>query len=145
MYSFSRGKILIASMFLVGAFLLGSESLSAQQSVGTGVNPEVALAQRLGVTAYNLGTFDRTHAMDVFEQIRQDLRPQLQHNPPMALQLKFAYVDAMLNDVKNHIATEITLLTSLNGAYADAMQSVPSQQTGQNMAQLYTEIVAALQ
>lgn len=145
-YNFSRGKILIAGLLLAGVFVFaGSNDLAAQQSAGGGVNPETEFAQRVGVTIYPLGTFDRTHAMEVVEQIRKNLRPQMQHNPPLSVRLKFAYADKMFVDLQDHIAAEITLLRSLRNTFTEISTTLVGQVEENDLAILYNEMVSKLQ
>lgn len=142
----SNGKALFVGLLLTGCFMLvGSNTASAQwQTAASNVNPYTHIAEKLGVTAYPLGTFDRQHTMDVMETIIANLGQIVGNGGGTTLQkLKIAFCKQVLADVSGgFIAPEISLLTSLSDLNAQ-QSTLGTQQT--MLATVYNEVVAALQ
>jgi hypothetical protein len=135
----SQGKALCFALLTGMMFLLGTEA-NAQENAQGSVNPYTHIATKLDVTAYPLGTFERTHTLEVLEQILQGLKPLLGNGGGSQLQkLKYDYCNRLVEDIKSkYVAVEISLLTSLS-----ALTSVNSS-TGIQHSQLrslYAEVV----
>ena len=131
---------------LSGFFMLaGASSTTAQELATSGTNPKIALAQKFGVTAYSLGTFDPTEAIAVLEQQLEPLQHVVANGGGTELQqATYAYLTAALNDISTYsIAPEITLLTRLNAVQrAEATSSVKNN--GSFFRNLYNQIVSEL-
>lgn len=137
---FSKGKALGFVALTAMMFLLSVNNSTAQQSAAGNLNPYTHIATKLDVTAYPLGTFERTHTMEVLEQILAGLKPLLSNGGGSQSQrLKYDYANRMLADINNQfIGVELTLLTSLS-----ALISTNSGVGVQNadLRALYNEIV----
>jgi hypothetical protein len=142
---FTKGKALWCGLLLTGGMLLvGTNSASAQQSANGTVNPHTHIAAKLNVTAYPLGTMERTHSMDVLENILNGMKQIVSNGGGTSYQkLKYAYCSAVLGDISTkYIAVELSLLTQLSGF--DAVKSTTGTQQSQ-LATLYNEVVSQLQ
>jgi hypothetical protein len=115
------GKLLVAAVLTGLCFFLSVNSSSAQQTAQGNLNPYTHIASKLDVTAYNLGTFERSHTLDVLQQILAGLKPLLSNGGGSETQrLKYEFVNKIVADVNsNYVAVEIALLTSLSGLIAD--------------------------
>lgn len=132
-------------------FLLSANTTNAQSNAGGVDNPEVAIAQRFNVTAYNLGTFSHDEALAVLEGLASEIKPLLEHNPSEALRLKYRYLSEVISDVQVYsIATEISLLKRLDSLSRNMKLSGQNSSTTKNntpqtqYASLYNEIVNEL-
>ena len=129
-------SILLSAFF----FFAGAATTSAQQSAQGTLNPYTHIATKLDVTAYALGTFERTHTIDVLEQILAGLKPLLSNGGGSESQrLKYDYVNRVIADVSSqYVAVEIALLTSLSAltAHTSSTDIQPSE-----LRALYTEVV----
>lgn len=137
----TQGKVL-CFVLLAGLFLaLSSTEATAQQSAQGNLNPYTHIATKLDVNAYPLGTFERTHSMQVLEQSIAGMKQILSNGGTLSQRLKYDYVNRLLTDVNNYISVEITLLTSLS-----ALTSQESSTEIQNahLRNLYNEIVNLL-
>lgn len=142
---FTKGKAFLCSLLLVGGLmLLSTGNASAQESANGSVNPYTHIGEKLSVPSYPLGTFERTHAMDVLENILSGLKQVVGNGGGSNYQkLKYEYCNDVLADINTrHIAPEITLLTSLSGLN-EKESKVGTQQS--QLQALYNEIVAQLQ
>ena len=132
-------------------FLLSANTANAQSNAGGVDNPEVAIAQRFNITAYNLGTFSHDEALAVLKGLASDIKPLLEHNPSEALRLKYRYLSEVISDVQVYsIATEISLLKKLDSLSRIIQLSGQNSSTTNNnapltqFASLYNEIVNEL-
>ena len=140
---FSKGKAL-GFVALTGImFLLSVNNSTAQQTAQGTLNPYTHIAAKLDVTAYPLGTFERTHSMDVLEQILAGLKPLLSNGGGSQSQrLKYDYVNRVLADISTqYISVELSLLTSLSALTGQT--SATGIQNAQ-LRDLYNEIVNQL-
>lgn len=142
---FAHAKTLVVGFCLAGAcILLSVQTASAQQSANGTVNPYSHIAEKISVTAYPLGEFERHHTMDVLENILAGLKQAISNGQGSNYQkLKYDFCNAVLADITTrYVAVEISLLTSLSGL--NARQSRIGIQNSQLQA-LYSDIVAQIQ
>jgi hypothetical protein len=124
-------------------FVLSANEANAQENAQGSVNPYTHIASKLDVTAYPFGTFERTHSMQVLEQIAVGLKPLLGNGGGSQTQkLKYDYINRILADIdQKYVAVEISLLTSL-AALKEHTNSVGLQDS--QLRALYAEIVNQL-
>jgi hypothetical protein len=142
---FTKGKALWCGLLLAGGMLLFStNNASAQHSANGTVNPYTHIAEKIGVSAYPLGSMERTHSMAVLENILAALKQTISNGGGTSYQkLKYAYCANVLSDISTrYIVTEISLLTQLSGL--NAGKSTPGTQNSQ-LVTLYNEVVSQLQ
>ena len=142
---FSKGKSLWCGLLLTGGILLFSAATtSAQESANGSVNPYTHVAEKLSVTAYSLGTFERAHSMDVLENILNGLKQTLSNGGGTSYQkLKYQFCNAVLADISTrYVSCEISLLTSLTGL-GNVQNKIGTQQS--QLVTLYNEVVSQLQ
>ena len=98
----------LAFFILIGVSQASAQSFQAQSSS----NPEIRLAQKFGVTAYNMGTWTPNNVV----QILVANSPDVKENPGASLtdRVTYAYYQMVITDVKNYdVAPEIALLSNL--------------------------------
>lgn len=142
---FHRNNVFLCFL-LAGFFILvGNNNATAQELATSGANPKIALAQKFGVTAYSLGTFDPAEAITVLQQHIEPLEHIVAGGGGTELQqATYAYLTAALNDISTYsIAPEITLLTRLN-AVQRAEASSSTSNNGAFFRNLYNQIVSEL-
>jgi hypothetical protein len=136
----SGGKVLVFVLLTGLCLFLSAQSATAQQTAQGNLNPYTHIASKLDVTAYNLGSFERTHTLEVLEQILAGLKPLLSNGGGSELQrLKYEYVNKVVADVATqYVAVEISLLTSLSGMLSDD-SSIGTDSS--ELRALYNEVV----
>ena len=141
--SFLRKGKAVCFILLTGVvFLLAASETNAQTNAQGMLNPYTHIANKLNVTAYPLGTFDRTHSMDVLQQILIGMKQIMSNGGNQSQRLKYNYLNRLLADINNnYIAVEISLLTSLSALTAE--NSSTEIQNAQ-LRNLYNEIVNQL-
>jgi hypothetical protein len=134
------GKVLVFVLLTGLCLFLSAQSATAQQTAQGNLNPYTHIASKLDVTAYNLGSFERTHTLEVLEQILAGLKPLLSNGGGSELQrLKYEYVNKVVADVATqYVAVEISLLTSLSGMISDD-SSIGTDSS--ELRALYNEVV----
>jgi len=124
--------------------------VDAQERARDNTNPQTAIANDFGVTAYPLTTFNREEAIEVLEGIVTTIKPLIGHGATSAQVRKYNYVNAILTDIQGYsIAVEISLLTRLKdvrtgakiGGSSTSVSNLPDTQ----FANLYNEVVNELQ
>ena len=107
-------KLAAPVAFLVFFLLLGANQATAQSSMQprSSANPQSRVAQKFGVTAYNLGSWTSNNVIQALIANTPNIKGQT--NAPLASRVKYEYYQLVLNDVKNYnIAPEIAMLTNL--------------------------------
>lgn len=106
-------KLAAPVAFLVFFLLLGANQATAQSmQLRSFANPQSRVAQKFGVTAYNLGTWTSNNVIQALVANTPNVKDQ--PNAPLASRVKYAYYRLVLSDVKNYnIAPEIAMLTNL--------------------------------
>lgn len=129
-------------LLLTGAFILVSfNDVGAQFASANGTtNPQTAIANKYGVEAYELGTFDRAQVISVLDQQLGNLKSQMSGNLSLENRRKLAYYQKVLYDIGFwNIAPEITLLNSL----AEAQNEVGGSQT--QLVNLYNQTISLIE
>ena len=153
-FSFFLKKNALWGLLLAVFMLAGVNSSNAQSNAGGNDNPEITIAQKFNVTAYDLGTFDKEETIAALSELAADLQSQVNHSSPMTLRLKFKYVTQVLSDVETYsIAPEISLLKRLSALETSTRKAFPSNNgtisssntTPVQYSNLYNEIVNELQ
>jgi hypothetical protein len=106
-------KLAVPVAFLAFFLLLGVTQASAQ-SLGhrTAPNPESHLAQKFGVAAYNMGTWNAGNVAQILIANTPAVKDQT--NAPLNSRVTYAYYKLVISDIKNfNIAPEVALLTNL--------------------------------
>lgn len=136
---------LVSCVILTVGMMIFSLTANAQTPTAP-LNPYTQIAAKLDVTAYHLGTFERTHATDVLQNMLETLRPQLNGNNQSELsKFKMAYLKGVHSDVSQYgIAVEIALLTRLGDSYTNSATS-GFQLTQNQIRQVYLEVIQQLQ
>lgn len=146
---FSKRNALLCLMLTGFLFLLGTNSMNAQESARGYSNPESSIAQKFNVTAYDILTFDPAETIAALNQIAAGLKPLLTHSATPAQKMKYQYVSAVIRDVEGlSIAVEISLLKQLD-KLSTTTKIGGSNQTSSGLSpqysNLYNEIVTAIQ
>ena len=110
-------KYAVAVVLLAAFWVVGTVESSAQQiTAKNGANPEQLIAQKLGVTAYTLGTANPAEVVSTLNAAAEQLKPNLT-DATLATKFKYTYYVLVVNDVQNmSIAPEIALLNNLGRA-----------------------------
>jgi len=109
-------KLAAPVAFLAFFLLLGVNQADAQSlgfaTISSSPSPESRLAQKYGVTAYPLGTWNLNNAAQILIANTPDVKGQ--SNAPLASRVTYAYYQLVLSDMQHYsIAPEIALLTNL--------------------------------
>ena len=107
-------KKLVAPVAFLAFFLLLGVTQASAQSLGhrTAPNPESHLAQKFGVAAYNMGTWNAGNVAQILIANTPAVKDQT--NAPLNSRVTYAYYKLVISDIKNfNIAPEVALLTNL--------------------------------
>lgn len=106
-------KLAAPVAFLAFFLLLGVTQASAQSlTMSNSTYPESRLAQKYGVTAYPIGTWNLNNATQILVANTPNVKGQ--PNAPLASRVTYAYYQLVLSDMQNYsIAPEVALLKNL--------------------------------
>jgi len=107
-------KLAAPVAFLAFFLLLGVNQASAQSLTmsSNSTYPESRLAQKYGVTAYPIGTWNLNNAAQILIANTPNVKGQ--PNAPLASRVKYAYYQLVISDIQNYsIAPEVALLKNL--------------------------------
>jgi len=125
------------SAMLVAFFFVGTVDASAQSRASSESNPQSVIAQKLGITACELGSATNVQGgLAALESQAATLRASINAgNASLNDKLKYFYFESVLQEVgHNHIAVEISLLKNLRKA---ALQVGSDNVTNQMLRNLY--------
>lgn len=107
-------KLAAPVAFLCFFLLLGVNQASAQSLSRrpNATNPEIRLAQKFGVTAYNMGTWSASNVIQILDANRPAVKDQ--PNAPLNSRVTYAYYQMVISDIRTlNVAPEVALLTNL--------------------------------
>lgn len=150
-FSFISQRNVLVTFLLAGFFfLVGLNNTNAQQAARGTANPYPEIAQSFDVTAYSLGHFDPTSTVIALEAIMTPIKPTIGYGASHADELKYAYLSAIVSDVKGaSIAVEISLLKRLeelknNKHLGGTLNTTQGNSTSQ-LRNLYNNTVSSIQ
>lgn len=135
-------KKLVAPVAFLAFFLLLGVNQASAQSLGyrTPSNPESLLAQKLGVTPRNIGTWTPANVIQILTANRPNIKGQA--NAPLNARVTYAYYQMVISDVKNlSVAPEVALLTNLQKVQEQFKTSAVTENTG-FLASIYNATIA---
>ena len=145
-FSFLAGNKVFLCFLLAGFFMLaGINNTTAQTTASNGANPHIDIAQKFGVTAYPLSTFDQAEAIAVLQQLIAPLEPIIINGGGSNVQkTSYAYYTAALNDINKYsIAPEISLLKRMGAIHSGELKANLTNHQ-QLLKNLYNQIVSEL-
>lgn len=129
----------VALVAFCGTTAQAQVSAKADAIPSNTVNPEKDKADKMGLVAYNLATFQKVaQGTAALTTEVNNLKPTL-NNATALNKFKYAYFSQILTDMSFDVAPEISVLTSLGGASTTGAKADASE-----MATLYEQAVNLL-